>query len=115
MYKKGKVRGYTRITRCEVTEGEPIEHKIKRIVEDKEPISDSAPIIFTERKDGVLPGYDIRTDRWDIALDAMDRVSRVKTAQREGENTPKKDDKKGENDKVEPIQATEPTKTEKVD
>lgn len=56
-------------------EGEPIEHKVERIVNSKEPISDSAPLIYTDRKDGVQPQYDIRTDRMDIAIDAMDKVA----------------------------------------
>ena len=56
-------------------EGESIETKVERIVTNNEPISDGAPLIYTERKEGVLPQYDIRTDRWDIAVEAMGRVS----------------------------------------
>lgn len=55
-------------------EGETIEQKVRRVVENKEPISDGAPIVYTEKKDGVLPQFNIRTDKWDIALDAMDKV-----------------------------------------
>lgn len=61
-------------------EGEPIEKKIRRIVENKEPISDGAQIVYTEKKDGVLPQYDIRTDKWAIALDAMDKVQGARIA-----------------------------------
>lgn len=61
-------------------EGEPIEKKIRRIVENKEPITDGAPIVYTEKKDGVLPQYDIRTDKWAIALDAMDKVQGARIA-----------------------------------
>jgi len=59
----------------EVVEGEPIEHKIERVVSNKEPITDGAPSIFTERKEGVVSAYNIRTDRWEIASEAMDKVS----------------------------------------
>ncbi len=59
----------------EITEGEPIEHKIERVVSNKEPITDGAPSIFTERKDGVVSAYNIRTDRWEVATEAMDKVS----------------------------------------
>jgi hypothetical protein len=59
----------------EVVEGEPIEHKIERVVSNKEPITDGAPSIFTERKDGVVSAYNIRTDRWEVATEAMDKVS----------------------------------------
>lgn len=67
----------------EVYEGETIETKVSRIINEKAPIEDGAPIIFTDRADGVLPAYDIRTDRWDIAIDAMDKVNKAKIAKRE--------------------------------
>lgn len=56
-------------------EGEPIEDKIRRILDENEPITDGAPIIYTEKKDGVRPEFDIRADKWDIAIQAMDKVS----------------------------------------
>jgi hypothetical protein len=71
-------------------QGERIEQKIQRIVNNKEPITDGAPIIYTERKDGVRPEYNIKTDRWEVAIDAMDVVSKTNTAKREygiGERT----------------------------
>lgn len=64
-------------------EGETIENKIERIISNNEPIEDSAPIIYTARKEGVLPAYNIRTDRWELAIDAMDKVSGSKIAERE--------------------------------
>lgn len=63
-------------------EGENIETVVLRITTTKEPIGESAEIIYTERKDGVLPQYDIRTDRFDVALDAMERYSGAKRAKR---------------------------------
>lgn len=70
--------------------GETIEQKINRIVNNKEPITDGAPIIFTDRKDGVQAQYDIRTDRFEIAVEAMDAVTKTNLAKREqalGERT----------------------------
>lgn len=67
----------------EVYEGETIETKVSRIINEKAPIEDGAPIIFTNRADGILPAYDIRTDRWDLAVDAMDAVNKAKIAKRE--------------------------------
>ena len=61
-------------------EGESIEEKVERITQTNEPISDGAPIIFTEKKDGVRPEYDIRTDKWDLAQSAMDKVNGTKIA-----------------------------------
>lgn len=72
-----------RMHSVETFEGETIEEKVNRIVNNGEPIKDGAPIIYTERKDGVLPEYDIRTDRWDIAIEAMDKVNMDRMAKRE--------------------------------
>lgn len=86
----------SKIGSVEKLEGEPIEHKIERIVSNKEPISDGAPSIFTERKDGVISAYNIRTDRWEVATDAMTLVEKNVTAKREGKgkiNTKKEETK----------------------
>lgn len=69
--------------------GETIEQKIYRILNDKEPITDGAPLIYTERKDGVRPEYDIRTDRFEIAVEAMDKVTKSHQARREERHKPK--------------------------
>ena len=57
---------YQNETMCTLMEfnGESIEEKCAKLVENNEPITDGAPIIYTEKKDGVLPQYDIRTDKW---------------------------------------------------
>ena len=67
-------------TNYEYQEGESIEKKVRRITENNEPITDGAPIIYTNRDDGVLPAYNIRTDRWDIAQAAMDAVNQANLA-----------------------------------
>lgn len=67
-------------TNYEYQLGESIETKVKRITENNEPITDGAPIIYTNRDDGVLPAYNIRTDRWDIAQQAMDAVNQANLA-----------------------------------
>lgn len=64
--------------------GETIEQKINRIVNNKEPIKDGAPIVFTDRKDGVLPDYNIRTDRFEVATEAMDKRNKSYIAKRDG-------------------------------
>ena len=67
-------------TNYEFQEGESIETKVSRITENNEPITDGAPIIYTNREDGVLPAYNIRTDRWDVAQAAMDAVNQANLA-----------------------------------
>lgn len=62
--------------------GENIEVKVKRITENNEPISDGAPITYTEKKDGVRPEFDIRTDKWQIVLEKMEagNIQKMKIA-----------------------------------
>lgn len=78
----------TFIGNIESFEGESIEEKITKLIENNEPITDGAPIIFTEKKDGVLPQYDIRTDKWDIAQSAMDLANASKIAKSKGMKKP---------------------------
>lgn len=74
-------------------EGETLEQKIERVTNNKEPISDGAPLIYTDRKDGVQPGYDIKTDRFDVAIEAMDKISKSHKAKRENRWKPKDEEK----------------------
>lgn len=67
----------------DTVEGETIEEKCARITTNGEPIKDGAPIIYTDRKNGVDPMHNIRTDRFEIALDAMTMVTKSHLAQRE--------------------------------
>lgn len=59
-------------------EGENIITKVKRILDENEPLTDGAPLIYTPKEDGVRPEFDIRTDKWQIAINAMDRVNAYK-------------------------------------
>ena len=59
-------------------EGENILTKVRRILDENEPLTDGAPIIYTPKEDGVRPEFDIRTDKWQIAINAMDRVNAYK-------------------------------------
>ena len=66
MYRKIKA-SRTNLVYNNSVEGETIEEKIRRITNNKEPITDGAPLVYTDRKDGVRPEYDIRTDRVGIS------------------------------------------------
>ena len=59
-------------------EGEKLENKVSRILENNEPISDGVQLSYTKRSDGVKPELDIRTDKWDLALDKMQYVNESK-------------------------------------
>lgn len=74
----------------DVREGLTIEETINKCVAENNPIENIVPIIYTARKDGVKPEYDIRTDRWEIAQKAMNYVAQDIQTQREtkmAENT----------------------------
>jgi len=73
----------TDIESVEVYEGEHIETKVERMLANKEPINESTPIIHTERKDGVQPAYNIRTDRHEMAVEGMDYVNKSNMAKRD--------------------------------
>lgn len=91
-------------------QGETIEEKVSRITNNKEPIKDGAPMIYTNRKEGVKPGYDVRTDRFEVAIDAMDKVSKAHLAKREERHNPKlTEDQKGTETKLgeQPTPATD--------
>lgn len=75
------------IAETKLYEAETIEEKVQRVVESGEPIEDGAPIIYTERKNGVNPAHDIRTDRWDIAIMAMDSINKTRIAKADGTPT----------------------------
>lgn len=81
--KKAKKYESSNMTHNNSEIGETIEEKVMRISVNKEPITDGAPIIYTERKNGVQAGYNIRTDRFEVATEAMDKVHRSQIAKSE--------------------------------
>lgn len=66
----------TRIYKNESEIGESIETKLRKIFEEKEPITQQFERIYTNRKDGVLPEFNIRTDRFEIARVAKEKLNR---------------------------------------
>lgn len=72
-------------------EGESIETKCSRISETGEPITDGAPLIYTKKSDGVQPQFDIRADKWELAQNAMEKVTKAKIAKGQSMETEKTD------------------------
>lgn len=70
-------------------QGEPLEQKIERMLNGKEPIKDGSPLIFTERKEGVRASTNIRTDRWLVAVEGADKIAKSYQARREERQKPK--------------------------
>ena len=86
---RNESRPITGIQRNESTIGEPIEQRIYRMVYEKEPINDAVPTHYQTKKEGVQAAYNIRADKFDIALDAMTTASKIATSK--GQETIKKE------------------------
>lgn len=58
-------------------EAEPREVKLRKIISGESSNMEDGvfPTIYTEKRDGVLPEYDVRTDRFEVAIDAMDKIN----------------------------------------
>ena len=58
-------------------EAEPREVKLRKIISGESSNMEDGvfPTIYTEKKDGVRPEYDIRTDRFEVAIDAIDKIN----------------------------------------
>lgn len=80
--KKRTIKPTRLIKRNESYEGISIEQQMRRIKEGENIEMYNKPEIFTNRADGVLPQYDVRTDRFDIMQGAMDQLARTTSAKR---------------------------------
>lgn len=58
-------------------QAEPREVKLRKIISgESSDMEDGVfPTIYTEKKDGVMPEHDIRTDRFEVAIDAIDKIN----------------------------------------
>lgn len=60
-----------------------LERMIELRMNNNESFGDEAPIIFTEKSEGVQAGYNIKTDRFDLALDGMTAIDKSRIAKSE--------------------------------
>lgn len=56
--------------------GERIEERVQRMLYAGESMGDGAPLIYTDRRNGVEPQYNVRSDRFELALDAINGVTK---------------------------------------
>lgn len=75
---------------------EPREVKLRKIINgESNNMEDGVfPTIYTEKKDGVQPEFDIRTDRFEVAIDAIDKINQsaaTQIAKNKGETEAVKD------------------------
>lgn len=73
-YPKSQIQQHHQIDR------ESLEMKLVRVLNNNEPITDSSPELYTDRDEGVQSSFNPRTDKWEIACEAMDKVTQQKTA-----------------------------------
>lgn len=59
----------------EISEGETIEMMIERMQNNNESADTTAPMLYTSKKDGVIPEYDIRTDKFEMLIEAKDKLT----------------------------------------
>lgn len=78
-----QVKPTHKINRNTSYEGQSLMQKLRAKLANKETIlgDGDIPMTYTERKDGVLPEYDIRTDRFELAQRAMEKVHSAENAQ----------------------------------
>lgn len=77
-------------------QAEPREVKLRKIINgETNNMEDGVfPTIYTEKKDGVQPEFDIRTDRFEVAIEAIDKINQSaanQIAKNKGETEAAKD------------------------
>lgn len=111
MYKKRRQMASTLRVNDSI-EGETIERRVERMMAGKEPITDAVDTIYTARKDGVQAQYNIRTDRFELAIDATDRMNASLSAKRESLAQRKQKDREPESTQGKGVNSTAEPKNE---
>lgn len=79
MIKNISIQGYKSSIKRKCDQfGKSIEEEIRQASTSKSPIESIAPEIYTPLKEGVLPQYNIRADRQEIALDLTEKYDKSK-------------------------------------
>lgn len=98
-YKIPKMKS-TQVESVELKKGITMEEQVARIMNNQADLERTAPLIYTERKDGVNPAHDIRTDRFEVALDGMDKATKSALGTRQAKMEIVKKDENGKPDSV---------------
>ena len=77
--------------------GETLITKCQRILDEGEPLTDGAPMIYTPKQEGIRADCNIRTDKWELAMQAMDRVNAYKVSEYLKDTATETPEKPGEN------------------
>lgn len=68
-----KYKSQGQISRFCDTVGKSLEEELNEATTSKKPIEMTTELIFTNEKDGVLPQYNVRTDKQEIAIDIANK------------------------------------------
>lgn len=64
--------------------GQQLHSKIQNIIENgNQDELQEKPIIYTEKSEGVKAGYNIRTDKWEIACETADKMHKIRAVKGE--------------------------------
>lgn len=81
-----------------------LSEKLRNLKNEGGQIETGSPLTYTDRTDGVFPQHDIRTNKWDIAENTIQKAMDYK----------KRKTSKVEKEMAETLKTTEPEKTEDV-
>lgn len=83
------IRSRSRITTNGILrEGQSLEEFLRKAIAGNEPIQATAKLTYNDRKDGVLPQHDIRTDRWELAQEQTTSYHMSRAAMQKGQDFP---------------------------
>ncbi len=85
-----EIKSKTRLSVNGSVEGEPLEVKIGRKLSNKEGFDSDVELIYTEKKDGVGAGHNIKTDRFEVALEGLSQIDKQKAVKRDAKARLKK-------------------------
>lgn len=74
--------GLIRVNKTQQEEG--LTHQLRKVKTMGDQGFVTKGLMYSDRKDGVLPEFDIRTDKWEIAQRASDAASKSEIAKRGG-------------------------------
>lgn len=89
-------------------EGDPIEIAIEKMIKNTGNVNKdekTAPLLYQERKEGIKKAYDIRTDKWEVAVEAGQKIAESYDLRRKPEEKQEDGETKsihGESDKSVP-------------
>lgn len=84
MYRKIEYKN-SGLSGVQLYQAKSIEREMEEIITQKKPIENAAPLMYTEKKDGVIEDFDIRTDKWEAMQRAATYVNEQKREYRKAE------------------------------